>query len=601
MKLRTKLIIPLWIMFLLTTLASGIFTEKVVTDLIGHHMELSRSTLLEDEAISRDNLKYKAYFNAIQATGDETKTTIRAQIALRVVVNLLLSFVILAFFINRIVVRPLDKCVEFAKRISEGEFTDELKFEKKDEISVLVQSLNTVVKRFNTVFYALTADMMKLTSTSNELAAISERVLTGSEQSSERAHSVATATEEMSTNLNTVAAAGEEASTNIKSTSHAVEQMSQTVNEIAGSARKAQSISGEAVDLVTSSSERVDALGSAAFEIGEVTEVITSISEKTDLLALNATIEAARAGTAGKGFAVVANEIKDLANQTAQSTGEIQSKIKDIQNSTESTVNEIKGITNVIVDVNDAISNIAASVEEQAVTTREITVNINQAAQGITEVAENVIQSSGVSTEIAGDISSVSQATAQFTEESVRLNSSSNQLKDVAMALKGILQEFKISAAETQKAQGDITDDVQVQEKLESLIIWDDSLILDIEQIDQQHRRLIDLINQLHAAMKNNYGSDKVGEILGGLIEYTAKHFKAEEDLFEQYRYPEADSHKTAHVNLVEKVVDFQQQFEKGEAFVSMELMDFLKDWLVTHIKGTDKKYAPFLIENGVK
>ncbi len=125
-----------------------------------------------------------------------------------------------------------------------------------------------------------------------------------------------------------------------------------------------------------------------------MTETIADISAQTNLLALNATIEAARAGEAGKGFAVVANEIKDLAKQTAQATGEIKERIDGIQHSTNVTVTGIKKISDIITEIDTIVSGIAVSLDEQSATMTELTSNIVQAGEGISEVSENVAQSS---------------------------------------------------------------------------------------------------------------------------------------------------------------------------------------------------------------
>ena len=129
------------------------------------------------------------------------------------------------------------------------------------------------------------------------------------------------------------------------------------------------------------SNDRVGGLGQAADEIGKVIEVIQDIAEQTNLLALNATIEAARAGEAGKGFAVVASEVKDLAKQTATATDDIRKRIEGIQS-----IDRRRGRAPsarspaVIGNVNDVARTIAAAVEEQSITTREISQNVSQAA-----------------------------------------------------------------------------------------------------------------------------------------------------------------------------------------------------------------------------
>src|SRR5690606_12687970 len=131
-------------------------------------------------------------------------------------------------------------------------------------------------------------------------------------------------------------------------------------------------------------------LGASSQEIGDVIKVISSIAQQTNLLALNATIEAARAGEAGKGFAVVANEVKELAKQTAKATNDITKKIETIQSDSKNAVNAIGEISIAIDKVNGYAGNIAASVEEQASTTNEVTRIVTEAAEGVRQINENI-------------------------------------------------------------------------------------------------------------------------------------------------------------------------------------------------------------------
>jgi len=130
---------------------------------------------------------------------------------------------------------------------------------------------------------------------------------------------------------------------------------------------------------------------------------------------------------------------------------------------------------------------------------------------------------------------------------------------------------------------------------------WDSSLQLGIFQIDDQHKQLVNMINDLHRAMKLRQSMAVTGSILDRLVSYIIMHFGVEENLLQKHGYPDADQHKKVHEKLVEKVTDFKTKVDKGDGTISMELMDFLKDWLVNHIKGTDKKYVPFLKQHGVK
>ena len=134
-----------------------------------------------------------------------------------------------------------------------------------------------------------------------------------------------------------------------------------------------------------------------------------------------------------------------------------------------------------------------------------------------------------------------------------------------------------------------------------SIISWKDDYSVGIAEIDRQHHKLIDLINQLNDAMSNGKGKEILGKILSDLINYTHSHFKMEEKLFDKYGYPDAEEHKIKHKKMTDKVLDLQEQFQQKKITITFEVMDFLQNWLDKHILGTDKKYGPYLNSKGVK
>ena len=342
------------------------------------------------------------------------------------------------------VIRPLKAASKYINAISEGDLTQNCEINSEDEFGGIARALQNMADNLRTMIRRVSESAAILQTSSDELDRDAKESAHGAKEMSDRSVSVAAAAEEMSSNMTSVAAATEEAATNITLVADATRDMSATINEISTNTEKTQAIAAEAVTLAENASTQVDELGTAAQKIGKVTETITEISEQTNLLALNATIEAARAGEAGKGFAVVANEIKELAKQTADATQEIKNRIEGIQNTTSKTVTEIGNITKVINEVNDIVVIVVAAVEEQNVTTNEISENISQATIGIQEVTENVSQSSIVADEVATDISMVSNKSTSIASTSVELTKKADQLKTLSVDLKEMMEKFKI-------------------------------------------------------------------------------------------------------------------------------------------------------------
>lgn len=134
-----------------------------------------------------------------------------------------------------------------------------------------------------------------------------------------------------------------------------------------------------------------------------------------------------------------------------------------------------------------------------------------------------------------------------------------------------------------------------------ALIEWSEALSVGIQSIDEQHQKLVALINELHAAMLERKAKTVMAHIFDELIEYTKFHFALEEQLFAEHGYPEEHSHVDGHHRLTQKVIELRQEFDEGNTGVVLEVMRFLRDWLGDHIVGTDKRYAPFLIAKGVR
>jgi hemerythrin len=123
---------------------------------------------------------------------------------------------------------------------------------------------------------------------------------------------------------------------------------------------------------------------------------------------------------------------------------------------------------------------------------------------------------------------------------------------------------------------------------------WDDSYSVGVKEFDDHHKRLMELINQLHDAMRAGKAAQELGPVIDNLLQYTDFHFSAEEARLAALGYPALRKQKTEHEAFKVKVVDFRDKALKGQLGLSIEVSGFLKEWLTTHIKVEDKKYEAF-------
>jgi methyl-accepting chemotaxis protein len=246
----------------------------------------------------------------------------------------------------------------------------------KGAYAELLNSVNEMLEVFCSAMQRVAQMSGPLSQAAAELGRVSQEMSLSTGQTANQANVVSAGSEQVSRNIQTVATAADE--------------MGASIHEIAKNTAEASKVATAAVRSAEQTNVTIGKLGQSSAEIGQVVKVITSIAQQTNLLALNATIEAARAGEAGKGFAVVANEVKELAKETAKATEDITRRIESIQADTKGAVAAIGQIGLVIGQINDIQNNVASAVEEQSVTTNEITRSLAEAARGGAAISQSI-------------------------------------------------------------------------------------------------------------------------------------------------------------------------------------------------------------------
>jgi len=130
---------------------------------------------------------------------------------------------------------------------------------------------------------------------------------------------------------------------------------------------------------------------------------------------------------------------------------------------------------------------------------------------------------------------------------------------------------------------------------------WEKEYSVGILKIDEQHMKLFEYINDLHDAMKLGKSKEILSGLIDKLVNYTQAHFTLEESYLTKHQYPEFIQHQKEHKSFIDKVNTFKTNYALTSGLLSIDIMQFLKDWLIKHVMGTDKKYAGFLNEKGLR
>lgn len=299
--------------------------------------------------------------------------------------------------------------------ISAGDLTPRISHASTDEVGRMHQSLLSILINTAGILVQIRESGELVNESAGTIGKSSGSIEAGAREIAEQSSGIASAATQMSQTLVSLSAG--------------TDQMASSVGEVSRQAADAARVVSGAATRTESAGEILTQLRQDAAAIESVVETITSIAAKTNLLALNATIEATSAGAAGRGFAVVAAEVKELARQAAASANDIKSKVVGIQHSSDESVKAMREVLETFGTVRDISVAIAAAVEEQSATTREIATNIRQSTTAADEVARGIARVSDASRGAASGAAETAQVAQGFESLSATLDHTVRRFK----------------------------------------------------------------------------------------------------------------------------------------------------------------------------
>ena len=398
------------------------------------------------------------------------------------------------------------------------------------------------------------------------------RIKNQSHRSREASGTVAAAMEEMSVGMNSIGKEALEVDGAAKracDTSKRLHAISSETSVSVGRQFASLRSTAEALSVAKESTEELERVG---HEIAGMAEGIMDVARRTRLLALNASIEAARAGEKGRGFAVVAQEVKELAAQSAQMAERIQSQVQAVSMGTKKVSDDMSGAEGTLSSLMQESERIVAAVDLQN--------NLSQEAwQGLDDTSKNI-------TEIARTIEESHTALDEISRSARELDS---RAKSVEAAVEGAEGGVKEIGRFARSFQGTVKE-TKIRPPF---FAWSDELSVGVHRMDDQHKVLLRLINRVADLSESGVGGASIRIVLGQLVDYTKFHFHDEERLMGEVGYPELASHGKVHVAFVAEVGRLVGSATGSKDGVDAStLLPILKDWLVRHIQGTDKKYG---------
>jgi methyl-accepting chemotaxis protein len=365
----------------------------------------------------------------IQKFDDNSQQSMWFQIG--VTVASILGIIFLGATSLRAIVAPVERVRDTVQRVErENDLRLTVDYRSNDEVGEMVTAFNAMMRRLQESFTDIQQRMGDVNGAVESLNTAAQQVAASSASQSSSTSAMAASVEEMTVSINTVANSAGDAQGMAQCAGKVSDEGGQIIERTAAEM-------GAIANTVAQASGVIQALGSESQQISSVVQVIKEVADQTNLLALNAAIEAARAGEQGRGFAVVADEVRKLAERTAQSTGDISAMIGKIQVSAKEAVEEMARVVKQV----ESGQSLAQSAGERMAAIRE---EANKVSEAVTEISSALKEQSQASQDIAKHVESIAQMTDENNAAAEETASGAQRLNHLAGEVSSTLAQFKV-------------------------------------------------------------------------------------------------------------------------------------------------------------
>ncbi len=337
---------------------------------------------------------------------------------------------ILGFWIYLSISNPLKALLKEADLLSQGYLTTTIKKRRKDEVGLVLSSMNKVVENLQDIVTRLKGFVKTITDNSRELLNVAHSLSKGSEEQMLQI-------EQAVANLTEISIATQDIAENSGSTASSAQKMQRITQEGKEMMYNTRQELQRFVEVINQTSQRIESLAQKSEAINDIIKLIKNITEQTNLLALNAGIEAARAGVHGKGFAVVAENIRFLARKTGSAADEITQNVQTMLDAIQEAVEEMQNQQEIAQLMVNHLEKTIQAIEEMAS-------HVDQVTDMISRIASSTHQQSMVIDQASRFMHSISQVTKNLNDQVVKIKKASDDFKGMVEELNKLIDWFKL-------------------------------------------------------------------------------------------------------------------------------------------------------------